>query len=410
MVTPAQGVFDTATDTFVKVFTGYQSTFFNWGQSLFFTLLLINFSWLCLQYAFEKSSLESGLASFLRRFFVILFFYTLMLNTPWLYSLIHSADVIGKTLAGHPLTPSSIITDGLAIGGLILKTAGKASILTSGTGVLVALITYGIMLYAFFSIAIDLAATIITAWWLAIVSALFLGFAGLDATRNIARHYLDALLGVCMKLVGIYLVVAIANPVIKLIHANVPTSLVNLDPYGWLIAAAILFKVLAKNFPMQLAGIMSHAVKENQGADAGAIAMGAARMASHGTTAKNLAATLAKSTGVVGLATVVASTVANATARMGNIQATGGTGGGSVFSAAAGGAMRDLGSAIKGTLSGHAQSLKERASGKPAHSSTGGEQARASVAGVAERLHASTQTIKKATEQGNNNVSRPRHS
>ena len=92
-----------ATQLYLHTFQNYQQVFLNWGQKLFFGLLGFQIIWMALWYAFEKESLLAAWVSFLKRFFVTAFFYTLMLHPEWLSSLLASAKIMGQELVHAPL-------------------------------------------------------------------------------------------------------------------------------------------------------------------------------------------------------------------------------------------------------------------------------------------------------------------
>jgi type IV secretory pathway TrbL component len=256
-----------ATQTYIDVFRSYLNQFLIWGQWLFSILLVINLGWLWFWYAIDKSNIVQGLSAFLKKFFILMLFYTIMVNHHWLFSILTTTQSMGQTLTGIPLDPSAIIANGIMIANKILIPIEKSSLLTAGFGLFIALIVYLIIAFTFISIALDLALTLIIATALISLSTFFLGFAALGATSGIAKQSLNMLLAICMKLLGIYIVVGAGSKTIAMVTAAIPTSILSFDAYIWIIATILLFWLLAKNLPNQMVKIIDSIFQENQAAD-----------------------------------------------------------------------------------------------------------------------------------------------
>jgi len=264
---------------YITSFSGYVNQFVEWGQWIFYFLLTVNIVWLTLWYAFDKHSFVESMADFLRQFFFIALFYTIMVNHGWLVSMLQTAKIMGKTLAGMPIDPSSIISNGIAIANKIIIPIHQTSIITAGFGLLVGFAAWVIITFTFVSIALNLAVTLIITTALITVSTFFLGFAALGATSQIARQALDVVLANCVKLLGIYLTVGVGAKTISGIAQSIPTELQSFDVYTWIIAASLLFWLVAKNLPEQLARIVSGGFQAQHGTDAAALTMSAVQFA-----------------------------------------------------------------------------------------------------------------------------------
>ncbi len=263
----------TAAQTYMTAFGSYINVFLGWGQWLFFSLLTMNLIWLFLWNAFDRDSIVDSMGQFIRKFFVIALFYTIMLHHDWLLQILQSAQIMGGKLTGAQTDPSSIISQGIGIANKVIQPVEAASILTFGLGELVAFIVYLVVLFVFISIALQLALTLIITTALITVSTFFLGFAALSSTTQVARNTLDAILASCIKLLGLYLVIAAGSKTITTIVTIIPVKLISFDPYAWIVATTLLFWLLAKNLPDQLAKIFTGVLQEHRGADAAAIAM-----------------------------------------------------------------------------------------------------------------------------------------
>lgn len=274
-----------ATTTYMEAFAGFVSQFIAWGQHIFFSLLLINFVWLALGYAFDKASIVEGFSDFLKRLTVMGIFYALLCNPSWMESLLNSATSMGFSLSHVIIDPSSLVSIGIGLANKIIQPISHTGILELSFGVFFAMLVYVGIIFCFISVAIELAITLIITCALVCISPLFFGFASLGATNQVARQALDVVIANCIKLLGIYLCVAAGLSTISYVESLVPSTVGSLDDYCWILACVVLFWQVAKQLPPQMARIISGAFRENQHADAAAIALsvvGAARTFTQG--------------------------------------------------------------------------------------------------------------------------------
>jgi type IV secretory pathway TrbL component len=142
----------------------------------------------------------------------------------------------------------------------------------------------------FISIALELALTMIVTTALISAATFFLGFGALDATSSFARQTLDLILGNCVKLLGIYLVVAAGSQTITAAVSSIPASIIAFDPYAWIVAVVLLFWMVAKHLPPQMARIVSGSVLDSPHTNAAAMALATIRYAELATSAVTLGA------------------------------------------------------------------------------------------------------------------------
>ena len=393
-------ILTTVTTSYMQTFAGYMNQFIAWGQIIFSALLGINFIWLCLWYAFDKESIPQALSAFLKKAFVIMLFYTFMLHPNWLMSVLKTSTFMGNKLTGIPMDPSSIISNGIAIANKIIFPVMRSSLLTLGMGALITFVAYCIILFCFMVVALDLAVTLITSSALVAVSPLFLAFAALNATTNIARQTLDVILGNAVKLLGLYLTVAAGAKTMEVISTSIPTELISFDPYCWVVACALLFWQVSKHLPNQLARIVSGAVHDHHGSEMAGMAMTATRVAPTATRTIKMAAS-----GVGGVVGVAASIAHNAAVRM--MTSSSGNMGNSVLKNG-GGVASDVVKSGSGTLSDHFKNMMNKTVGGPGTSSNqhGKEK---SIAGFSERMYQATQDFKAKSNQSSTDkpISKP---
>lgn len=385
-------ILTTAAQSYMTTFSGYVNQFLQWGQWLFFSLLVINLVWMTLWHAFDRHSFSESMPSFIKKFFVIALFYTIMMNPSWLGEILQTVQFMGSTLTHSPIDPSSVISEGIGIGNQIIIPIEKSSILTLGFGLIIISIVYIIVLFVFISIALDLALTLIITSALIAIATFFLGFAALGATTQIARQTLDVILANCVKLLGIYLVVAAGSQTMIAVTSSIPNVITTFDPYAWIVAVALLFWLIAKNLPNQLAKIVSGAFQETHGTDAAALAMSAVNYAQTAMPAVKLASGAAQ-----GIAKIAGSAAYNATSHFSKA-----TSGGSDLvtglGAAVGGSMAHLGKAIGSNLSDHFKDIGNKLAGGPGLKEKTSEGKEKPLPTIAERLYQSAQDVKSGAQ------------
>lgn len=287
------GILTTAVDFYANTFNGYLNQFLQWGEWLFYSCVTITIVWLCLWNAFDRNSFQESMPDFLKEFFVMALFYTIMLNAgQWLYSIVHTATSMGSTLSHHRVDPSSIITQGLAIANKIAKISASTSVLANFFGVLMLWGAFIVVFFSFASVALDLALTIITISFLISLAGLSLAFAAFSFTRAVARKTLDLVIANSMKLLALYAVVSAGSSVFERISSMLPDGkqVTTFDVYSWVVVAALLFWIVSRNLPAQVARIFSDVIQESRGTDAAALAMSAVHYARSAIPAANLAA------------------------------------------------------------------------------------------------------------------------
>lgn len=257
-------IITTAINNYNNIFAGYLNQFLEWGEELFYTCSIIAIVWLCLWRAFDHESFHTAMASFIKEFFVVAFFYTVMINAgPWLSSIVSTVSSMSLTLVNQKVDPASIITQGFAIANSLLVVVNKTSFLTNQFGALVVGASYGIILFAFFAVGLDLAITIIFNSILISVASMFLALAVFPITRSAARKTLDLVIANNIKLLIMYVVIAAGSGLISQIGSFIPTDkITSFDIFGWLVVSCLLFWSIAKYIPKSIAKIFTDMLQE----------------------------------------------------------------------------------------------------------------------------------------------------
>jgi len=273
------GILTSSVSSYLSAFAGFQNQFQQWGQWLFAGLLVINMMWFWLWLAFERGEFDQALVQFLKKFLITMVFYTLMIKHDWLMSLLESAQSMGQTITHAPSDPSSIVSDGIALGNVILTPIKSLNIFKISFGSIIVLVVYVVNGFVFLSIALRLAVTLIETAGLITVASFFLGFAALSATSKIAHNMLELIIANCAKLLGLYLVIGTGMRVVVSIGNSIPPLEASFDDYWWLLSSILLFWALSKSLPDLLSRVVGIAVSSDSHLDSVALTMAAANYA-----------------------------------------------------------------------------------------------------------------------------------
>jgi P-type conjugative transfer protein TrbL len=254
-------VFAAAIAHYLTSFNVYLDPLLHWGQWLFLSLLTINLIWMALWHAFDQDSFSQSMPGFIRKFFGIAVFYTIMIHPAWLQQLLQSAEFMGGTLTKTNLTPQAIIASGISLSNKLMVPLAGGNLLTGGAGFIIALLTALMVLVAFLAVALDLLITLIGTTLLISMASFFLGLS--PQSESVARQTLNSILRNCMKLLGLYLVIAVGLQVMGSLEAIVPTQYTQLDSYVWISAVVLLFWFLAKALPRQLSEIIAEFIEKS---------------------------------------------------------------------------------------------------------------------------------------------------
>ena len=268
-----------STAIYMHSFESYATKFMVYGKEFFAVLFAINIAWLAMWYAFDKDSLVDSLSGFIKKFFIAMIFYMLMISPSWLASIISSTTAMGKGITGATgVDPTSIINQGFDIGFKMLDVIKKTSILKGFFSSLTMFFTFIIIIFCFMNVALEVAVTQIVSTALAMFACFSLSFSGFGATASIARNTIDALIGNCFKLLGYYIVIGTATTTFTGLAGSITESAAkNLKICGWLCACTLLMWLLSKNLPAVFEKIGGGLAGEIQGATVSSMAMSAVK-------------------------------------------------------------------------------------------------------------------------------------
>lgn len=248
---------------YTTIFSGFFSQFLSWGNGLFYSFTTMAIVWFCLWQAFEKPHVAAAMPEFLKEFFLIAFFYTIMINAAgWLSSIVDSTQSMGQQLTHQSIDPASVIQQGLTVANQILAPIKNLSAATTGLGTNLILLAYLSTLTAFIAVALDLAITLLTTTFFITVSSLFLAFSAFGFWRRVASRTLDMVVGHSFKLLTLYITIYAGNDVFMQIANNLPhDQVVSFDVYVWVAAAALLFWLTAFCLSKKVVGLFFQAMQ-----------------------------------------------------------------------------------------------------------------------------------------------------
>lgn len=270
-------IISTTITNYMNTFDSFSNQFLIWGKEIFFVSLGITIVWMCLWNAFDKSSFNESMASYLKEFVIITIFFTVMIYAnEYLKSVADTAKIIGAKLCNANIDPSALIDQGSALANKILSIPHKKGLLDALFSAVVLGIIYLIINLAFIAVAIEVAVTKLTIYFFISIASFLLAFCVFPFTRQIARKTIDIVFSNTMKLTAIYILIAAGNHIFTDIAKLVdnPTKNDVFTVCSWAIAATYLFLTLIKTIPNIMGNLFSNIAQGNSGVASAAAAVG----------------------------------------------------------------------------------------------------------------------------------------
>lgn len=218
-----------------------------------------------------------------------LFFTGISLVGSWVPEWVNGFMETGGQAAGITgLDPSSIISDGLYIGGTLIKAAYHTGLFHTSTMLWSLIVgSFVVIIYAF--IAADLAVVLVKSYALVAIGPIVFALGPLEMTRPSVVNYVKKVLGIGINLMMLYIVVGVGitmskgwvNDIQTYAHSKIP----NFNAILTILAGIILLYLIVKNVPAFIAELSGVGGFRNYGdaavgAAAGAAALGAKALAS----------------------------------------------------------------------------------------------------------------------------------
>ncbi len=252
------GILDQATQEFLRALQADYPKILDFAKGLFFYLAGIQIVVSAIWMMFNGDPMEAA-AKTIKLFFAIAFFYTLVVfGGSWMPQVINGFIDIGSHSSGiSSLTPSSIMDQGTSIGFAIMDNFSHWGWITHPFGALLSctILVAIVILYAL--LAAEMVIILVKSYVLITVSGLMFAFGANEAVRPMAINYFKAVIGIGLQLLVFYLImgvgVSIGHNWAHLISQAAQNH--ELKPFLVVMAAVIVFYMVAKNVPPFVAGL-----------------------------------------------------------------------------------------------------------------------------------------------------------
>jgi type IV secretion system protein VirB6/type IV secretion system protein TrbL len=272
---------------------------------LFWTLAVISMVWTFGMLALRKADIGEFFAEFLRFIMFTGFFWWLLMNGPnFAISIMDSMRQLGgnATGLGTALSPSNIVDVGFGIFGKVVDQSSLWSPVDSAVGIVIA----AIILVILALVAVNMLILLICGWLLAYAGVFFLGFGGSSWTSDMAISYFKTVLNIAAQLLGMVLIVGIANTFLSDYYTLMQAGPVLIKDLGVMLIIAVILLSIMNKVPTMLGGLASgggaHALGSGMGSSSvgGAVGTAGAMVATAGAAVATAGAAIAA--GAVGAA------------------------------------------------------------------------------------------------------------
>lgn len=243
----------------------YRNAFRAWvGQvltvttNLFFWLALLEFVVAGIMYTIATpGAREEATGRLLVKIMLISFVYMLITQSnAWLFPLINSFAGVGEYVTGQTLSPSEIVSYGIELSRSILRSVGLIGMMTNLPVVIYMVLAAFVVLISYILIATQVVLALVHSYLLLSVGLFFLAFAAFRSTASFAENHLMACVHVGIKLMILYFLVAVGDPLTQSWVASLrDDSLVTLDITAVLhvVAGVIMFAFIVWYIPNKVA-------------------------------------------------------------------------------------------------------------------------------------------------------------
>lgn len=207
-----------------QVTLDYQLASRNWiarvleaTTDLFFWLALFEFVTAALMYMVAPVQARDAKAGrFLVSIMMISFIFMLITQSDyWLARLINSFAGVGEYVVGGIMSPSEIVGYGSVLSGAIMRSIDLIGMVQNPPIVLYMTVTALLVMLCYILIAVQLVLTLVQSYILLSTGIFFLAFGAFRATASLAENYLLACVHVGIKLMLLYFVVGLGEPLTR---------------------------------------------------------------------------------------------------------------------------------------------------------------------------------------------------
>lgn len=184
---------------------------------LFFWLALLEFVVAGLMFTIATpQAREEKAGRFLVKMMLISFVYMLISQSQyWLVHLINSFAGVGEYVVGRMMSPSDIVGYGSILAGAILGAIDVIGMMQNPPIVFYMTLTAFVVMVCYILIAVQVVLTLVQSYILLSTGIFFLAFGAFRATVSFAENYLLACVHVGIKLMLLYFVVGLGEPLTR---------------------------------------------------------------------------------------------------------------------------------------------------------------------------------------------------
>jgi len=185
--------------------------------SLFFWLAMLEFTIAGIMYMIASpQAREEKAGRFLLKIMMISFVYMLITQSEfWLARLVNSFAAVGEYAVGRIMSPSEIVGYGVTLSGRVLRSMDVIGMITNPPMMIYMTLTAFAILVCYILIAAQVVLTLVQSYVLLSSGIFFLAFGAFRATASLAENFLLACVHVGIKLMLLYLVVGLGEPLTR---------------------------------------------------------------------------------------------------------------------------------------------------------------------------------------------------
>lgn len=187
------------------------------ATNLFFWLAMLEFTVAGIMYMLARPHYrEEKAGRFLIKIMMISFVYMLMTQSEfWIARLVNSFAAVGEYAVGRIMSPSEIVGYGITLSGRVLRSMDVIGMITNPPMVIYMTFTAFAVLICYILIAAQVVLTLVQSYVLLSSGVFFLAFGAFRATASLAENFLLACVHVGIKLMLLYLVVGLGEPLTR---------------------------------------------------------------------------------------------------------------------------------------------------------------------------------------------------
>lgn len=239
------------------------AVFNRYAGGLFRALALVEMAWTAVLLLLERSDLQSWTAAMLRKLLVLFAFLYLVQNGPDFADRIISSFVsLGMEAAGLGAghSPGDIFYRGVEIATILASRAALTGFLITPASTVSIMFAALFVFLAFTVVAIHYIMAVVESYIVVSAGLIFLAFGGNAVTRPYVERFFALAVGVGVKLMVLYMVIAIGNSLSASWNAVAENIAVSLFPFRDcfdLMGGALIFAAIAWGVPRFTAGLLS---------------------------------------------------------------------------------------------------------------------------------------------------------